>query len=234
MGGGDVELKTESEKKAWAEERKRLYAEKIRLREKVWTYVEVCRLVSKWVGGSMQEMFLEYTVLWKWLAIRAAKEGKNIEQMMVTEGGVKLSLDYLKRVHNDEMENYTTKSLRDVCQVKMDDYLLWSESELAEFVFRCEQLVETDRMERQTHKVRKKLLEKIDAGDNKSISSWLEMTGRDKAGEPEKEGFTLKVVDKYDVHSEEVVPGEVKIVKMNGGKPIEDLGTGQQEASSNL
>jgi hypothetical protein len=227
-------LKTEIEKKADLEEHRRRYAEKIRLREKVWTYVEVCRLVSKWVGGSMQEKYLEYTVLWKWLGIRAKKEDRDIEQMMVTEGGVKLSLEYLRRVHDDEMGDYQAKGLRESCGVKMDDYLLWSEGELAEFVFRCEQLVETDRMERQTHIVRKKLIEGLKEGDKKSMQMFLEMTGRDKAGEPEKEGFTMKVVNKYNVNSEEVVPGEVKVLKMNGGKPIEDLGTGQQEASSNL
>lgn len=227
-------LRTESEKKAWAEERKRLYAEKVRLKEKVWTYVEVCRLVSKWVGGSLQERFLEYTVLWKWLGIKGKKEDRNIELMLVTEGGVKLSLEYLRRVHDDEMGDYQAKGLRESCGVKMDDYLLWSESELAEFIFRCEQLIETERMERQTHLVRKKLIEGLKGGDKKSMQMFLEMTGRDKAGEPEKEGFTMKVVDKYDVHSDEAVPGEIKVLKMNGGIPIEPLGTGQQEASSNL
>lgn len=226
-------MQSEVEKQSSSERSKRKYQEKIRLREKVWTYVEVCRVVSKWVGGSLEEKYLEYTTLWKWLDIRGKKEEKEIEKMMVTEGGIKLSLEYLRRVHDDQMEDYTTKDLRECCGVKMDDYLLWSESELAEFVFRCEQLVETERMQRQTHIVRKQMIKGIKEGDNKKIQQWLEMTGRDKAERGDVERFTMKVVDKYVVNSDEAVPGEVKIIPFKG-PTNESVDTGQQETSTNL
>ena len=228
-------MRTEVEKKAHGEEIKRRYQEKVRMKEKVWTYVEVCRLVSKWCGGTMNDKYLEYTTLWKWLDIRAKKETKNIQEMSVTEGGVKLSLEYLRRVHDDEMMEHTARTLREKCEVKMDDFLVWSESELAAFVYRSEQLIETDRMEKQTHVVRKNLIEAIKAGDKKAMSMWLEMTGRDKADLKDKEGFTMQVVDKYDVHSQEFIPGDTKVVNIDFKRQIsESLGTGQQETSTNL
>ncbi len=221
--GNRCPVKSEIEKQAEKERANRKYHEKIRLKEKGWTYVEVCRLVSKWVGGSLEEKYLTYTTLWKWLDIRAKKEEKEIEKMMVTEGGVKLALEYLRKVHDDEMGDYQAKGLRESCGVKMDDYLLWSESEMAEFVFRCENLVETERMERQAHIVRKVMINGIKEGDNKKIQQWLEMTGRDKAERGDVEGFTMKVVDKYVVNSDEAVPGEVKVIPFKG--PNESLGS---------
>ena len=208
-------MKSEIEKQAEKERINRKYHEKIRLKEKGWTYVEVCRLVSKWVGGSLEEKYLTYTTLWKWLDIRGKKEDKEIEKMPVTEGGIKLSLEYLRKVHDDEMEDYSAKGLRESCSVKMDDYLLWSECEMAEFVFRCEQLVEQDRMARQTHVVRKKMIQGIKEGDKKTMGMWLEMQGMDKGDAGATEGFTLKVVDEYKVISDEAVPGEVKIIPLD-------------------
>lgn len=227
-------MSTEAQRVRWRNKAKRNHAEKKRMQEKQWTYADVCQLVGDWLGGNESDRYLDYTVLWKWLAIRATKEGKKLEEMMVTSGGIKLTLEYLRRVHDDEMGDYTALGLRTTCLVKMDDFLLWSESEIAEFVFRCEELVEQDRMKRQSHLVRKKMIENIKAGDKKTMGMWMEMKGLDKACEPEKEGFTLKVVDKYDVKSEEAVPGEVRIVKIKTGLPNEPLDSGQQEASANL
>ena len=206
-------MRSESEKKAHKEELARKYQEKVRLTSKPRTLPAVCLVVSEWVGGTMNDEYLEYTTLWKWLGIRAEKEGKNLLDMPTTKGGIKLSLEYLRRVHDDQMAEHTAKSLRERCGVKLDDYLMWSESELADFIFRCEQLIETDRMERQTHVVRKKMVEGIKEGDKKMTQMWMEMTGRDKADLKEKEGFTMKVVDRYEVKSDEIVPGEVKEVK---------------------
>lgn len=204
---------SDSERKANKEQKKKKYAEKMRMVSKIWTYVEVCREVGAWLGGTMSDGYMEYTTLWKWLGIRAEKEGKNLGEFVTTRGGVRLSLEYLRRVHDDEMEHHTAKSLRDKCNAKLDDYLMWGESELADFIFRCEQLVETDRMERQTHVVRKKMVEGIKEGDKKMTQMWMEMTGRDKADLKEKEGFTMQIVDRYEVHSDEIVPGEIKEIK---------------------
>ena len=192
-------MRSEVEKAAHKEQQKRKYAEKVRLTIKPWTYVEVCRLVSEWMGGTLNDGYSEYTTLWTWLEIRAGKEDKKLIEMPTTKGGVKLSLEYLLRVQNDTMTDHTTRNLREKCGVKLDDYLLWSESELAAFVFRCENLIEADRMERQAHVVRKVMINGIKEGDNKKIQQWLEMTGRAKADLKDTEGFVINVVETYNV-----------------------------------
>lgn len=161
----------------------------------------VCNIVSNWGGekiGVKSPKYWEYSQLWKWLEVRAEKEEKNIWELPCTPGGVRMSVEYIRRVHEDEMEDHTPKSLRDTCHTFLDDYLLWFESDLAEFIFRCEQLVETQRIKSLYHVARKKIKEGINSDKNtKYLDMYVKMIGRDKAVAEEKEGNKIEIVDEY-------------------------------------
>lgn len=173
----------------------------------------VATIISAWGRGQGNKMathnkklYDEYCEIWNWLVVRAKRDGLNLEEMPITAGGVRLTLEYVRRVLRDEMMEYTQNGFMEYCLVQLDDYLRWYESDMAKFVFRSEQLFEQDRIKSQKHLVRKKLIEGIKSGDEKSIKMFLDMTGLTKAGEPDEEGYQVINIKKYlDDKGKEVV-----------------------------
>lgn len=174
--------------------------ERARMDFKVRDYKGASHIIAHWGNeklGVKSPRFWEYLELWKWLKVRATKEDKDLDAMGSTPGGIRMSVEYIRRVHEDQMDKHTPKTLRDVCHTFLDDYLLWFESDLAEFVFRCEQLVETQRIKSQYHVARKKLIAGVETGDKKMLEMYLKATGRAVSEAEEKEGYRTEVVDKY-------------------------------------
>lgn len=158
-------------------------------------------IITRWGGFGKEriddETFEMYANIWIWLVNKGQKEDKKLDEFPVTPGGIRMTLEYMRRVLMDEMMNHTPVDFLKKCSTKMDDYLQWYESDLGRFVFRCEQLFETDRIKSQTHVVRKYLVDGIKDGDKGLIKVWAQMVGRDK-GENEDEGYDpIEVVNKY-------------------------------------
>ena len=175
-------------------------AERNRMEYLPRAYNGVALIISQWGGeklGIKSPRFWEYVQLWKWLQVRAQKEEKNLEEIPSTPGGIRMSVEYIRRVHEDQMDTHTPFSLRQTCHTLLDDYLMWFESEYAEFVFRCEQLVETQRMKSQYHIARKELEKGLKSGDKKMIEMYLKAVGRDKSEAEDKEEFKIEVVERY-------------------------------------
>lgn len=159
-----------------------------------------------WQGGKLdQQRYEDYLEIWDWLNVRAKKDGLDLEKMPCTSGGLRMSVEYMRRVLVDEMMDFEVKKFMVFCGVKLDDYLKWYEGDLAKYVFRTEQLWENDRIKSQVHLVRKELLKGIKDGDNKKIDMWLKMTGRAKGDDKEEEDFNQPMVNKYlDAQGNEV------------------------------
>lgn len=182
------------------EKRKHEKRDQTRMKAKPRNLQAVKFIISRWgrgVSALEDESFSEYCEIWIWLLSKGKKEDKDLETFSVTPGGIRMSIEYMRRVLMDEMALHTPANLMEKCLTRMDDYLQWYESDLGRFVFRCEQLFETDRIKSQTHVVRKHLLDGIKAGDKGLIKVWAQMVGRDK-GENEEEGYDpIEVVNKY-------------------------------------
>jgi len=182
---------------------KEKHRENRRLKVRVWAYGNVVQIIKSWGEGwrgnglQDEEKLEEYVSIWQWLVSKAETEGKDLYQLPATSGGLRLTVEYMRRVLEDEMETHTNKEFKEKCQVKMDDYLIWMQSDLAQFVFRCERIIESERINSQMHVARKKLLKGLEAGDKKSLDTWLKFVGRDKGIATDNTGYVIRVVDRY-------------------------------------
>lgn len=142
--------------------------------------------------------YREYYVLWTWLEARADAEGKEVYFMKTTPGGVRMTVEYLRMIHEDEIKDFKPSVFRGVCDTLLDDYLMWSESDLGKFVFRTEQLMERERMRKQFSRIRGVMEKGIIEGDKKLLEMWMKSQGMfDGDNGVGTEGYRVEIVDHY-------------------------------------
>lgn len=141
--------------------------------------------------------YREYMTIWKWFSEKTKADGKSVNVMRATSGGVRMSLEYLRMVLEDEMENYRPGDFRVTCNCRLDDYLIWLESTMAEEVFRIEQLVENDRLKKQYHIARRQIEKGMLAGDKKMLEMWLKTNSMFDGITKDSAGYRIETVGEY-------------------------------------
>lgn len=146
---------------------------------------------------SNAEVYREYFILWGWLSDRAKADGKDLFRMRSTKGGVRMTLEYVRRIHENLMKDFDPKEFRVQCRVRLDDYLMWQDSEMGKLIFRIEELIENDRLKKQYHIVRDQMEKGIVGGDKKMIETWLKVTAKFAAFTSNSTGYQIQKVDVY-------------------------------------
>lgn len=176
--------------------------------------------ITGWAGADEERQAWAWAV-WEWFMQQAKEHQKNLEEMPINMGGLRLTCQYLMWVLEDTAID--DRLLRQNTNTAKDEWLLWRNSTMAEFAKTLARMVERDRLEQGVPEIRKTLQKKVAKGGEgylKSSEILLKMGGRANGEPPADTGIRPVIVDRY-VRNKGVV--EPKLASV--GMPERDLVT---------
>lgn len=166
--------------------------------------------INAWLGQSKEEdneRLAWGQAVWQWFVNQAKEHQKDLEEMPINMGGVRLTCQYLMWVLEDT--KIDDRLLRENTNTAKDEWLLWKNSTMAEFARTCAREVERDRLEQGVPEIRKTLMKSVtkkDEGYLKSSQILLKMGGRENGEAPTDTGIKVTVVERYVKEKGEIKP----------------------------